>query len=50
MNRLLDAGLEELAARLLRMGEVAGETMTLSVGGSLKGVDTSERVHSCQKF
>jgi phosphate transport system protein len=46
MSRLLDAGLEELAAKLLRMGEVAEQTITLSVEGFLKGADTSERVHS----
>jgi phosphate transport system protein len=46
LSRLLDAGLEKLTTILLRMGEVAEETVELSIDGFLKGQNISDRVRS----
>lgn len=46
LSRLLDEGLERLTAILFRMGEIAEETVKLSIGSYLMGVDVSERVRS----
>lgn len=44
MSRLLDAGLERLTAILFRMGEIAEETVKLSISSYLMGVDVCDKV------
>jgi phosphate transport system protein len=47
---LLDKGLEELTAIIVRMGETAEETVEISIEGFLKGTDVTERVHSLSEI
>jgi len=44
MKRLIDAGLEQLASMLFRMGELAHNTVTLSVMNYLEGTDEYKQV------
>ena len=50
MSRLLDKGLEELTAIIVRMGEIAEKTVEVSLEGFLKGIDVTERVHSLSEI
>ncbi len=50
MHRLLDKGLEELTAMVFKMGEVADKVLTISVGGFIRGRDTSEDVHELSEM
>ncbi|MFB3889353.1 MAG: phosphate signaling complex protein PhoU [Candidatus Bathyarchaeia archaeon] len=42
MHRLLDRGLEDLTTMVFKMGEVAAKALQISIGGFVKGRDTSE--------
>jgi len=44
MSRLLDTGLEQLTAILIRMGEAAEEAIRTSIRGFMNGEDQSENV------
>jgi phosphate transport system protein len=44
MHRLLDKGLEQLTAIVFKMGEIAEKALVISIGGFVKGRDTSEDV------
>jgi phosphate transport system protein len=44
MQRLLDKGLEQLTAMVFKMGEVAEKALSISIGGFVRGKDTSEDV------
>lgn len=44
MQRLLDKGLEELTAMVFKMGEVSEKALSISIGGYVRGRDTSEDV------
>jgi phosphate transport system protein len=44
MHRLLDKGLEELTATVFKMGEAAQKALALSIGGYVRGKDSSEDV------
>jgi phosphate transport system protein len=44
MKRLIDAGLEQLASMLLRMGQIAQETVSLSIRNFLTGIHTPTEV------
>jgi len=50
LSRLLDKGLEELTAIIVRMGEIAEKTVEVSLEGFLKGIDVTERVHSLSEI
>jgi len=50
LSRLLDKGLEELTAIIVRMGEIAEETVEVSIDGFLKGTDVTDRVHSLSEI
>ena len=50
MSRLLDKGLEELTAIIVRMGETAEETVEFSIEGFLKGIDITKRVYSLSEI
>lgn len=47
---MLDKGLEELTAIIVRMGEIAEETVEVSIDGFLKGLDVTSRVHSLSEI
>ncbi len=47
---MLDKGLEELTAIIVRMGEIAEETVEVSIDGFLKGTDVTDRVHSLSEI
>jgi phosphate transport system protein len=44
MKRLIDAGLEQLASMLFRMGEVAQKTVSLSVMNYIEGTHASKEI------
>jgi len=44
MNRLIDAGLEQLSKLIFKMGDLAERTVLLSFDGFLKGLDIHEKV------
>ncbi|PVX24420.1 MAG: phosphate transport system regulatory protein PhoU [Candidatus Bathyarchaeum sp.] len=44
MKRLIDAGLEQLASMLFRMGELAQKTVSLSIMNYLEGTHSPEQV------
>jgi len=44
MQRLLDKGLEQLTTMVFKMGEVAEKALSISIGGFVRGRDTSEDV------
>jgi phosphate transport system protein len=44
MSRLLDRGLEQLTAILLKMGDVAERTVNTAIAGFMKGADVSEEI------
>ncbi len=44
LSRLLDAGLEDLSAKLYRMAEIAERTVETSIRGFLEGLDCTEKV------
>src|SRR3990170_299131 len=50
MHRLLDTGLEQLTTMVHKMGEVAEKTLATSIGGFVKGRDTSEGVHELSEM
>ena len=50
MSRLLDKGLEELTAIVVRMGEIAEETVEVSIDGFLGGKDITSRVYSLSEI
>lgn len=50
MVRLLDTGLEQLTTILLRMGEVAEQTVRTSINGFMNGKDVSENVHELSEM
>lgn len=45
MQRLLDAGLEELTVLVYKMGGVAEKALAISLGGFIDGKDVSKDVH-----
>ncbi len=50
MARLLDVGLEQLTAMVHKMGEVAEKALSISVGGFVRGRDTSEDVRELSEM
>jgi phosphate transport system protein len=50
MQRLLDKGLEQLTAMVFKMGEVAEKALTISIGGFVRGKDTSEDVRELSEI
>ena len=50
MQRLLDKGLEELTAMIFKMGEIAEKVLSISIGGFVRGRDTSEDVHELSEI
>ena len=50
MPRLLDVGLEQLTTMVHRMGEAAEKTLTISIGGFVRGRDTSEDVQELSEM
>ena len=50
MRRLLDVGLEELTTILFKMGEIAENSIDMSVDGFLEGIDISDKVHSLSEI
>jgi len=50
MPRLLDVGLEQLTTMVHRMGEVAEKTLTISIGGFVRGRDTSGDVQELSEM
>ncbi len=50
MSRLLDTGLEQLTATLLRMGEAAEETIRTSIHGFMNDKDESEDVRELSEM
>jgi phosphate transport system protein len=44
MKRLIDVGLEQLASMLFRMGELAKETVTLSISNYVDGLHSPQKV------
>jgi phosphate transport system protein len=45
LSRLLDVGLEQLTAIVLKMGEAAGKTVRTAITGFIDGTDVNEEVH-----
>jgi len=50
MHRLMDKGLEQLTAMVFKMGEAAEKALAISIGGFVKGKDTSEDVHELSEI
>ena len=50
MHRLMDKGLEQLTALVFKMGEAAEKALAISIGGFVKGKDTSEDVHELSEI
>ncbi len=50
MHRLMDKGLEQLTAMVFKMGEAAEKALAISIGGFVKGKDTSEYVHELSEI
>jgi phosphate transport system protein len=50
MYRLLDKGLEQLTAKVFKMGEAAEKALTIAIGGLIRGKDTSEDVHELSEI
>ena len=50
MHRLLDKGLEQLTAMVFKMGKVAEKALAISIGGFVRGEDTSEDVHELSEI
>jgi phosphate transport system protein len=50
VHRLLDKGLEELTAMVFRMGGAAEKALTISIGGFVRGTDTSEDVNELSEI
>jgi phosphate transport system protein len=50
MERLLDRGLEQLTAVVFKMGEVAQKALSVSIGGFVRGKDTSEDVRELSEI
>ena len=46
MVRLIDIGLEQLASMVFRMGEIAHETVSLSLSGYIEGTNAYEEVQN----
>jgi phosphate transport system protein len=44
MSRIIDRGLEEQSVLIVRMGELANETLVLSIGGYLEGKNVQDQV------
>ena len=45
MERLIDAGLEELTVMVYRMGENAKKALSVSINGFVEGKDYTSDVH-----
>ena len=45
MERLIDAGLEELTVMVFKMGGVAEKALSASINGFVEGKDNSKDVH-----
>jgi phosphate transport system protein len=50
MQRLLDKGLEQLTTMVFKMGEVAEKALTISIGGYVRGKDTSDDVRELSEI
>ena len=50
MQRLLDKGLEQLTTMVFKMGEVAEKALSISIGGYVRGKDTSDDVHELSEI
>lgn len=50
MSRLLDVGLEQLTASVLKMGEAAEKAVRISVAGFMDGRDVSEQVRELSEM
>jgi phosphate transport system protein len=50
MSRLLDAGLEQLTASVLKMGEAAEKAVRTSIAGFMDGRDVSEQVRELSEM
>jgi phosphate transport system protein len=50
MDRLLDKGLEQLTIVVVRMGEIAQKSLSVSVSGYVTGKDVSETVHELSEI
>ncbi|MEM2098425.1 MAG: phosphate signaling complex protein PhoU [Candidatus Bathyarchaeia archaeon] len=50
MSRLLDSGLEELATKVYRMGELAEKTVNIAVSGFLVGKDTTREIRGLSEM
>ena len=46
MKRLIDAGLEQLASMLIRMGEIAQNTVSLSITSYIEGINNPSEVEN----
>ena len=49
MKRLIDAGLEQLASMLFRMGEIAQDTVTISIMNYIEGQHSPKQVDDLSK-
>jgi len=50
MDRLLDKGLEQLTTVVFKMGEVAQKALSISIGGFVRGKDTTEDVRELSEI
>ena len=50
MHRLLDKGLEQLTTVVFKMGEVSEKALAVSIGGFIRGKDTSEDVRELSEI
>jgi len=50
MHRLLDKGLEQLTTVVFKMGEAAEKALSISIGGFVRGKDTSEDVRELSEI
>jgi phosphate transport system protein len=50
MHRLMDKGLEQLTTMVFKMGEAAEKALAISIGGFVRGKDTSEDVHELSEI
>jgi len=46
----MDKGLEQLTAMVFKMGEAAEKALNVSIGGFVRGKDTSEDVHELSEI
>lgn len=50
MERLLDVGLEQLTSMVFKMSEIAEKALAISIGGYVRGKDTSEDVRELSEI